>query len=66
MHELSIAQSILEIVKENAGVTDLVKHVKVRIGELANVVPDSLEFCFGAITMAPSSRRQSLRLRMLI
>lgn len=50
MHELSIAESILEIVKENVGATDSVKSVKVRIGELANVVPDSLEFCFNAIT----------------
>lgn len=52
MHELSIAQNILDIVKENlpANGGGKVKTVKVRIGELAGVIPDSLEFCFAAIT----------------
>jgi len=52
MHELSIAQSIFDIVeqhlpKENGSG---VKSVRLKIGELAGVVPDSLEFCFSAIT----------------
>jgi len=52
MHELSIAQSIVDIVlqylpKED-GVT--VRNVTLRLGEMAGVVPDSLEFCFSAIT----------------
>jgi hydrogenase nickel incorporation protein HypA/HybF len=50
MHELSLAENILEIIRENVGATESVKSVKVRIGELANVVPDSLKFCFNAIT----------------
>jgi hydrogenase nickel incorporation protein HypA/HybF len=59
MHELSIAQSILEIVQANLPVPDesrlssdgsSVKSVKIRIGQLSGVVPDSLEFCFLAIT----------------
>ena len=52
MHELSIAQNILEIVKLNVPSNELseVKSVKVRIGEFAGVVPESLEFCFQAIT----------------
>ncbi len=50
MHELSIAENIVEIIRENAGDHHDVKRVRVRIGELAGVVPDSLEFCFGAIT----------------
>lgn len=49
MHELSIAENILEIVKENLSTTGSVKKVKVRIGKLANVIPDSLDFCFSAI-----------------
>jgi hydrogenase nickel incorporation protein HypA/HybF len=52
MHELSLAQSILEIVSqyvphEKSGT---VKSVKLKIGELSGVVPDSLNFCFSAIT----------------
>ncbi|MFZ1082635.1 MAG: hydrogenase maturation nickel metallochaperone HypA [Candidatus Kryptoniota bacterium] len=50
MHELSIAENIVEIVKENLAAGHSVKSVKVKIGELANVIPDSLEFCFGVIT----------------
>lgn len=50
MHEVGIAASILDIVRqyvpeERAG---LVRRVRVRIGEMAGVVPDSLAFCFTA------------------
>ena len=50
MHELSIAENIVEIINENASGHAAVQSVKVRIGKLANVVLDSLEFCFTAIT----------------
>jgi hydrogenase nickel incorporation protein HypA/HybF len=52
MHELSIAQNIVEIIQEHVprNGLPLVKNVKLKIGELAGVVPDSLEFCFDAIT----------------
>lgn len=50
MHELSIAENIIEIMNENLTSPVSVKSVKVRIGELASVIPDSLEFCFSAIT----------------
>jgi len=50
MHELSIAENIVEVVKENLAERRQLRSVKVRIGELANVIPDSLEFCFSAIT----------------
>ena len=52
MHELSIAQSILDIVNQHlpVGNTTHVKSIKVKIGKLSNVLPDSLRFCFEAIT----------------
>ena len=51
MHELSIAQSIVAIATEHLpGTQARVQTVRVRIGELAGVVPDSLEFCFSAVT----------------
>jgi hydrogenase nickel incorporation protein HypA/HybF len=52
MHELSIAQSVLEIVQANLPVEDsqYVKSVKLKVGHLSGVVPDSLDFCFTAIT----------------
>jgi hydrogenase nickel incorporation protein HypA/HybF len=51
MHELSIAGNILEIVREHLpeGRAE-VASVKVRIGEMSGVVPDSLAFCFEALT----------------
>ena len=52
VHELSIAQNILDIIKEQVPSEGLplIQKVKLKIGDLAGVVPDSLEFCFDAIT----------------
>ena len=53
MHELSVAQEILGIVNQylpNAS-TGLVKSVKVKIGKLSNILPDSLTFCYEALTI---------------
>ena len=52
MHELSIAQNIVDIVLQHLPTADGVHVTKVRLtlGAMAGVVPDSLEFCFGAIT----------------
>ena len=52
MHEMGIANSVLEAVttemKRYPGARPLV--VGVRIGELAAVDPDALDFCFAALT----------------
>jgi hydrogenase nickel incorporation protein HypA/HybF len=52
MHELSIAQDILSIIKQNVPHEELknIQNVNVKIGDMAGVVPDSLEFSFQAIT----------------
>jgi len=52
MHELSIAQNIVEIVEHNLPPGDhpKVRVVRLSVGEMAGVVADSLEFCFNAIT----------------
>jgi len=51
MHELSIAQGIVDIIRQYvpADQTADVRQVKVRVGHMAGIVPDSLDFCFGAI-----------------
>lgn len=51
MHELSIAQEIIGIIQENLpkGNGHAVKSVKLKIGKLTNILPDSLEFCFDAL-----------------
>ncbi len=50
MHELGIAMEILTLVRRYVPDSDAerVRDVRVRIGELAGVVPSSLEFCFSA------------------
>ena len=49
MHELSIVTSIVESVTEslNAYPGARVLEVRLRVGALASVVPESLEFCYG-------------------
>ncbi len=45
MHELSITANIVAIVAEKAGSQRVVR-VKLEIGELSAIVPDSVRFCF--------------------
>lgn len=49
MHELSIAQRIIEVAEEQARNSGLsrITAIKVRIGGLTTVVPEALDFCFG-------------------
>ncbi|MBZ5496754.1 MAG: hydrogenase maturation nickel metallochaperone HypA [Acidobacteriia bacterium] len=56
MHELSIAQGIVDIIGQYVPEDQApeVRLVKVRVGRLAGVVPDSLDFCFGAIVSGTS------------
>jgi hydrogenase nickel incorporation protein HypA/HybF len=52
MHELSIASSIVEAVTESAAAYpgSRVKEVRLRVGALASVVEDSLQFCWELAT----------------
>jgi hydrogenase nickel incorporation protein HypA/HybF len=52
MHELSIAQGILDIIFHAVPEEQRsrVRIVRLRVGELSGVVPDSLDFSFTAIT----------------
>jgi hydrogenase nickel incorporation protein HypA/HybF len=49
MHELSIAQAIVEVATRHAAGRRVVK-VEVKVGHLRQVVPDSLDFAFGLVT----------------
>ena len=62
MHELSIAQNIIEIVQQSLGTVPAqsVKSVRVTIGKLTNVLPDSLRFCFEALVSDTDLRNMSL------
>jgi len=52
MHEMSIAVTMMEIIKKEMERHDAgrLKGVKLRIGELTAVEPESLRFCFDALT----------------
>jgi len=52
MHEMSIAQSLIEIIQEemlkvNAKV---LSSVRLNIGRMSAIVPDALSFCFKVVT----------------
>ncbi len=51
MHELSIAQNIVDIVQQYVPGEAMgdVRFVRVRVGGLSGIVPESLEFSFSAI-----------------
>ena len=52
MHEMSIAQSLLEIIKEEMVQNSAVrlKSARLQIGQMSAIVPDALDFCFSVIT----------------
>ncbi|MBU0733396.1 MAG: hydrogenase maturation nickel metallochaperone HypA, partial [Proteobacteria bacterium] len=52
MHEMSIAQSLLDIIKEEMRKHNarLVRSVRLNIGQLSAIVPESLSFCFNVMT----------------
>lgn len=54
MHELSLAQSILELVGQKVEHRDAVREVYVTVGPLSGVWPDALEFGFQEIARQES------------
>ena len=62
MHELSIAKGVLDIVRSSVGSEELgdVRIVHLRLGEMADVVCDSLNFSFRSITAGTSLDRAAL------
>jgi hydrogenase nickel incorporation protein HypA/HybF len=62
MHELSVAQSIVDIVRQYVPASDLanVRTVRLKIGTVAGIVADSLEFSFGVITAETQLANASL------
>ncbi len=48
MHEMSIAQSMIEIIREEMrnNCAKSLKSVRIEIGTMSAIVPDSLSFCF--------------------
>ena len=64
MHELSIAQGIIEIVDETARAHGIraVRRVHVRIGELAGIDPEALYFAWESVTREGIARGSKLEI----
>jgi hydrogenase nickel incorporation protein HypA/HybF len=52
MHEMSIAQNLLEIIREEMVKHDasVLKSIRLNIGQMSAIVPASLSFCFEIMT----------------
>lgn len=52
MHEMSLAESVMQIIEEAAQTQqfETVRSVTLEIGELASVEPDAMRFCFDVVT----------------
>lgn len=67
MHELGIAQNILEIVQQAVPKeqTADIRSIRIRVGPLSGIVPDSLEFCFQAIVHETEFQKANLNIEQL-
>ena len=67
MHELSIVLSVVDTVTESVAAYPgaRVKEVRLRVGALASVVVDSLEFCWGIATEGTSLEGSRLVVNVL-
>ena len=64
MHEMSIAQSLMEILREEMEKHDakVLKSVRLQIGQLSAIVPEALSFCFQV--MAEGTEMEGAKLVM--
>jgi hydrogenase nickel incorporation protein HypA/HybF len=67
MHELGIAQNILEIVQQSVPESQesAVREIRIKVGQLSGIVPDSLDFCFSAIVNDTKMRQARLAIEQV-
>lgn len=67
MHELAVAQSILEIILEEGQRHNLTKisAVRLQIGTLTAIVPEALSFCFDLISQETLAAGITLKIETL-
>ena len=67
MHELAIAQNILEIVQQSVPENQAksVRGIRIRVGQMSGIVPDSLDFCFSAIINDTDMQRARLAIEQV-
>lgn len=64
MHELGIAQNILQIVRQSVPEeqTAEVRKIRMRLGKLSGVIAESLDFCFNVIISDTEMGQASLEI----
>ena len=52
MHEMTVAESLVELIEDEGRCRGFsrVRQIRVRIGALGHVEPDALRFCFAAVS----------------
>ena len=67
MHEMSIAQSLVDILKEEMVKHDarVLKSVRLHIGQLSAIVPEALSFCFQVITEGTEMEGAQLHMEII-
>lgn len=65
MHELSIAQSVVELVSEQLSEGQRVSLVRLRIGALSSVHQDALNFSYELITEGTPLEKSQLEIQMV-
>lgn len=65
MHEMSLCESVLRIVEDQAAEQGFskVKTVVLEIGRLSHAEPESMRFCFGAVTRGTCAEDAVLEIR---
>ena len=64
VHELGIAENILDIVRRSVpdGRASGIGNIRIRVGPFAGIVPDSLQFCFSTIAVDAGMTKAALRI----
>lgn len=64
MHELSIAKNIVKILLQRTQIDGLqaVKSVKLNVGNLTGIVPESLVFCFELASRGTAAQGSKLKI----
>lgn len=67
MHEMSIAQSILDIVREEMERHQVkrLEAINVVVGELSTVIPSSLTFCYQVLTEGTDLAGTAMNIRVV-
>jgi len=67
MHEMSIAQSLVDIIQEEMANNNasVLKSVKLNIGKLSAIVPEALSFCFEIIVSGTTMEGAQLIMEMI-